>query len=77
MIGTSVVDDTTVELPWSTKKEVANGHQDDITLQSVLICTNFEGYLDRMLNPYSAGVTYPLNLVGVRVLPLYQLKLAA
>ena len=39
------VDDTAVKLPWSTKKEVANGHRDDITLQSVLICTNFEGDL--------------------------------
>ena len=56
---------------------VANGHWDHITLQSVLICTNFEGDLDRMLNSDSAGVTYPLNLVVVRVLPLFQLKLGA
>ena len=57
VIGTPIVDDTTVELPWPTKKEVANCHGDHITLQSVFICTNFEGDLDRMLNSYSAGVT--------------------
>ncbi len=57
VIGTPIVDDTTVELPWSTKKEVANGHGNHITFQSVFIGTNFEGDLDRMLNSYSARVT--------------------
>ena len=56
VIGTPFVDDAAVKFPWSTKKEVENGHLDDITLQSVLICSNFEGNLDRMLNFYSAGI---------------------
>ena len=57
MIGTPVLDDTAVKFPWKTKKEVANGHWDDITLQSVFICSNFEGNFDRMLNLDSAGIT--------------------
>ena len=57
VVGTPVVENTTVELPWSTKKEVANGHWDHITLQSVFIGTNFERDLDRMLDSYGAGVT--------------------
>ena len=51
-----VVDDAAVKLPWSTKKEVENGQRDNIALQSVFICSNFEGDSDRMLNLYSDGI---------------------
>ena len=57
MIGTPVADDATVKLPWSTKKEVANGHWDDIRFESVFICSDFEGNYDRMLDLDSAGIT--------------------
>ena len=56
VVRSAVLDDTTVELPWSTKKEVANGHWNDITLQSVFVSSDFEGDLHSMLDLNSAGV---------------------
>ena len=77
MVCTPVVDDTSVKLPWPSKKEVANGHRKDITLQSVFLGADLERDLYSMLDLYGAGVAYPLNLVGVRVLHLDQLELGA
>ena len=70
VISSPVVDVTSVKLPWSSKKEVANGHQNDITLQSVFVSSDLEGNLYHMLDLDSARVAKPLNLVWVRVLPL-------
>ena len=53
---TAVVDDTSIKLPWSSKKKVANGHWNDITLQSVFVSSDFEGDLHSMLDLNSAGV---------------------
>src|SRR4051812_2272964 len=70
VIGTPIVNDTSVKLPWPSKEEVANGHREDITFQCVFIGADLERDLYSMLNLYGAGVAKPLNLVGVRVLRL-------
>ena len=41
VVRSAVVDDTSIKFPWSTKKKVANGHWNDITLQSVLVSSDF------------------------------------
>ena len=56
VICTPIVDDTSVKLPWPSKKEVANGHRKDITLQSVFIGADLEIDLYSMLDLYGAGV---------------------
>ena len=55
----------------------ANGHWNDITLQSVFVCSDLVGNLYHMLDLDSARVAKPLNLVWVRVLHLDQLELGA
>ena len=56
VVRSAIVYDSSIELPWPSKEKMTNGHWNDVTLQSVLICSNFEGNLDRMLNFYSAGI---------------------
>ena len=70
VVRSAIVDDTSIKLPWSSEKKVANGHWNDITLQGVLISANFEGDLYSMLDLDSAGVAKPLNFVGMWVLRL-------
>ena len=53
---------------------MANEHRNNITLQSVFVCYDFEGDLDHVLDLYSAGVAKPLNFVGMWVLRLGQLE---
>ena len=55
VIRSPVVDDTSIKLPWSPKKKVANEHWNDITLQSVFTSSNLEGNLYPMLDLDSAG----------------------
>ena len=73
VIGPSVVDDPAVELPRSSKEEMAYGHGNHITLQSIFVGADLEGDLDGVLHLKCAGVAKPLDLVGARVLLLDQL----
>ena len=77
VVRSAGVDDTSIKLPWASKEKVANGHWNDVTLQSVLVGANFEGDLYSMLDLDSVGVAKPLNLVGMWVLRLGQLELGA
>ena len=56
VVRSAIVDDSSIKLPWSTKKKVENGHCNDITLQSVSVSSDFEGDLHSMLDLNSAGV---------------------
>ena len=56
VVRSAVVDDTSIKLPWASKKKVENNHWNDITLQSVFVGANFEGDLHTMLDLNSAGV---------------------
>ena len=56
VVHSSVVDDTSIKLPWLSDKKVANGHWNDSTLQSVFISFDLEGDLHSMLDLNSAGV---------------------
>ena len=73
VVRSAIVDDTSIKLPWASKKKVANGHWNDITLQSVFVGANFEGDLYSMLDLDSAGVAKTLNFVGMWMLHLGQL----
>ena len=73
----AVVDDTSIKLPWASKKKVANGHWNDIILQGTFVGANFEGDLYSMLDLDSSGVAKPLNFVGMWMLHLGQLELGA
>ena len=77
VVCSAVVDDTSIKLPRASKKKVANGHWNDIALQSVFVGANFEGDLYSMLDLDSAGVAKLLNVVGMRMLHLFQLELGA
>ena len=77
MVRSAIVDDSSIKLPWASKEKVANGHWNDVTLQSVFIGANFEGDLYSMLDLYSAGVAKPLHFVWMWVLRLRQLELGA
>ena len=57
VIRSAVVDHTSIKLPWTPKKKVANGHWNDITLQSVFVSSALEGNLYPMLDLESAVVT--------------------
>ena len=57
VVRSAVVDDTSIKLPCASKKKVANGHWNDVALQSVFVGTNFEGNLYHMLDLDSAKVT--------------------
>ena len=70
VVRSTVVDDSSIKLPWASKEKVANGHWSDVALQGVFIGTNFEGDLYSMLDLDSAGVAKPLNFVGMWVLHL-------
>ena len=56
VIRLAVVGDTSIKLPWSSKNKVANGHWNDITLQSVFVSSDFEGELHSMLDLDGARV---------------------
>ena len=56
VVHSAVVDDTSIKLPWSSEKKVANGHWNDITHQSVFVSSDFEGDLHSMLDLDSARV---------------------
>lgn len=56
VVRSAVVDDTSIKLPWSTKKRVSNGHWNDITLQSVFVSSDFEGDLHYVLDLDGAKV---------------------
>ena len=75
VIGPSVVDDATVELPRSSKEEMAYGHGNHIKLQVVFVGANLEGHLDGVLYLNGAGVAKPVDLVWEKVLLLDQLEL--
>ena len=75
VIGSSIVDDAAVELPRSSKEEMACGHGNHITLQGVFIYANLEGDLNGVLNLDGTRVAKPLDLVGMRMLHLDQLYL--
>ena len=77
VVRSAVVDDSSIKLPWASKEKVANGHWNDVALQSVVIGTNFEGDLYSMLELDSAGVAKPLHFVWMCVLRLGQLELGA
>ena len=77
VVRSAVVDDSSIKLPWVSKEKVANGHWNNITLQSVFVSSDLEGNLYPMLDLDSVGVAYPLNLVGMWVLHLDQLELGA
>ena len=77
VVHSAVADDTSIKLPCASKKKVANGHGNDVALQSVFVGTNFEGDLYSMLDLESAGVAKPLNFVGMWVLRLGLLELGA
>ena len=50
VIGSSVVDDAAIELPRSSKEEMAYGHGNHIALKGVFVCTNLEGRLNSVLH---------------------------
>ena len=77
VVHSTIVDDTFIKFPWASKKKVANGHGNDVALQSVFVGTNFEGDLYSMLDLESAGVAKPLHFVWMRMLRLVQLELGA
>ena len=56
VVRLAVVDDTSIKLPWSSEKKVANGHWNDVTLQSVFVSSDFEGDLHSMLDLDSVRV---------------------
>ena len=70
VVRSAVVDDSSIKLPWASKEEVANGHWNDVALQSVFVGANFEGDLYSMLDLDSAGVAKPLNFVWMWMLRL-------
>ena len=77
VVRSAVLDDTSIKLPWASKKKVANGNWNDVALQSVFIGANFEGDLYSMLDLDSAEVAKPLHFVWMWVLRLGQLELGA
>ena len=77
VVRSAVLDDTSIKLPWASKKKVANSHWNDVALQGVFISANFEGDLYSMLDLDSAGVAKPLNFVRMWLLRLGQLELGA
>ena len=77
VVRSAVVDDSSLKLPWAPKEKVANGHWNDVTLQSVLVGANFEGDLYSMLDLDSVGVAKPLHFVWMWVLRLGQLELGS
>ena len=77
VVRSAVVDDSSIKLPWASKEEVANGHWNDVTLQSVFVGANFEVDLYSMLDLDSVGVSKPLHFVWMWVLRLGQLEFGA
>ena len=41
VVRSSVVEETSIKLPWESKKKVENSHLNDVALQSVFVGTNF------------------------------------
>ena len=37
VVRSAIVDDTSIKLPWTSKKKVANGHWNDVALQGVFV----------------------------------------
>ena len=77
VVRSAVVDDSSIKLPWASKEEVANGHWNNVALQSVFVSSDLEKNMYSMLNLDSAGVAKPLNFVGMWVLHLGKLELGA
>ena len=77
VVRSAIVDDSSIKLPWASKEKVANGHWNDVALQSVFVGANFKGDLYLMLDLDSTGVAKPLHFVWVWVLRLGQLELGA
>ena len=77
VIRPSIVCDSTIILPWASKNKVAHGHGYHITLKGVLVGANLERDLHGVLDSKNSGVVEPLDLVGVRMLRLDQMKLVA
>ena len=73
MVSPSVVGDATIVLPWSSKKKVAHGHRDHITLKCVLVGTYLEGDLHGVLDTKISSIVKPLDLIGMTVFHLDQL----
>ena len=43
VVHLTIVDDSSIKLPWASKEKMANGHWDDVALQGVFVGANFEG----------------------------------
>ena len=56
LICTSIMHGALVELPWSSKKEVAHRHGSDVTLNCILIGANLERDLELLMNLDTPGV---------------------
>ena len=56
VVLSAIVDDSSIKLPWASKEKVANGHWNDVALQSVFIGANLVRDLYSMLDLYGAGV---------------------
>ena len=77
VICPSIVCDSTIILPWTSKNKVSHRHGYHITFESVLVGANLERDLHGVLDSKNSGVVEPLDLVGVRMLRLDQMKLVA
>ena len=77
VVHSTVVEDSSIELPWPSKEKMTNGHWDDIALQGVFVGADLEGDLYSVLDLDSAGVAKPLNFVGMWALHFDQLELGA
>ena len=77
VVRSAIVDDSSIELPWSSKEKMTNGHWNNVTLQGVFVCTDLEGDLYSVLDLDGAGVTKPLHFVRMWMLRLGQLEFGA
>ena len=77
VVRSAIMDDSSIELPWSSKDKMTNGHWNDVALQGVFVGADFEGDSYSVLDLDGAGVTKPLHFVWMWMLRLGQLELGA
>ena len=70
VVRLTIVDYSSIELPWPSKEKMTNGHWNNVTLQGVFVCADLEGDLYSMLDLDGAGVTMPLHFVWMWMLRL-------
>ena len=75
VIGPSIMHCTLAILPWTSKKQVTNGHRHHITINGIFIGSNLEGHLHHVLDLDGSGITQPLHMVWVWVLLKLQVRL--